>query len=141
MRLATNQSASPTKRNSREFTKNLLVLLGLCINCTCAFTAAIFLRLDFFSFLALVFFFSFLVGILVPDLNRSLIVTFLSVLAGAAITVGLYLSPPLLAGKAFLIDFVIEEILSAIAPFFLFGIVCAFLGTMVGSLLSGAIRS
>lgn len=123
----------------KTFLKLLLISLGLCLNFTCAFLAAIIFQLSFPSFLILILFFSFLGGLAVANVEKGTIITLLALSAGIFTAGGLYLSMPLLEGDAFMVNFLVEELLNSLAPHFIFGLICTIMGALVGNLLGEAI--
>lgn len=129
-----------TQKDSRSFLKETLVTLALCINYACAFVSVLFLKLESLYFIVLVFVLSFLPGLLSPSLGKSILKVLLSIVAGAAITVALYLAPLWVYNQTNMINMVLDQVLTFLAPYLIFGTLFAFLGSMLTSLMRDFFR-
>jgi len=92
-------------------------------------------------FVVIVFAFSFLGGAFFSDVEKSLVSIGLSMVAGAVITLVLFLLPLLAYGQTWEINVIIDQAIGFIAMHLLFGSISAIMGAMLGSfILSGALR-
>jgi hypothetical protein len=125
-------------KDRRKFLSESLIILASCINYTCIFLLTIIFHWEVAIFLLIVGVLSFFVSILVLNVARSIAYVGFSVIAGAAITVLLLLSPPLVYGEMWAVNYALESAVQPVARLLLFAIVFAFVGSILGSFASDA---
>ena len=125
---------------SKELLKETLIILALCVNYTCAFALALFLHLEIPYFIVTVLIFSFLAGSFLPSMGRKILSVGLSIVAGAALTIVLYVAPLVVYGETWMVDLVLLEVLTFVVPHLLFGALFSLLGSVMGTFLGDALK-
>jgi hypothetical protein len=125
-------------KDRRKFLRESLIILASCINYACIFLLTIIFHWEIAIFLLMVGVLSFFVSILVLNIGRSIAYVGFSVIAGAAITVLLLLSPPLAYGEMWAVNYALEPAFQPVVRLLVFAIVFAFMGSLLGSFASDA---
>lgn len=89
-------------KGHRPFTKELSTILALCINYVCAYLFMFIWKQDY-CYYATISVTSLLAGIVIVDFKRSLFYVGISLLVGAAVTVGINVAPLIMYGAQYLV--------------------------------------
>lgn len=125
-------------KDRRKFLSESLIILASCINYACIFFLTVIFHWEVAVFLLIVGILSFFVSLLVLNVGRSIAYVGFSVIAGAAISVLLLLSPALACGEMWAVDYALESAFQPVVRLLLFAIVFAFVGSILGSFASDA---
>jgi hypothetical protein len=125
-------------KDRRRLLRESFIVLASCVNYACVFLLTILFHLDISVFLITTTALSFLVSILVLNVGRSIAYVSFSLVVGAIICIIAELSPLLVSGDTWAINYTLEAAIQPIVRLALFGIVFSFFGSIVGSLLGDA---
>jgi hypothetical protein len=125
-------------KDRRKFLSELLIILAACINYACIFFLTVIFHWEVAVFLLIVGILSFFVSLLVLNVSKSIAYVGFSVIAGAAISVLLLLSPAFAYGEMWAVNYAFESAFQPVVRLLLFAIVFAFVGSILGSFASDA---
>lgn len=120
-----------------KFRKQLLVTLASCANFTGVFVLRLFWNLEFHNVLITVLVLSFLAGLLIEEIEKSIFCVCFSLVVGGIMTSLIYVFPLLVQGEDLLIvqNFLWQAIQS-VAQVFIVALVVAFVAAISASILS-----
>lgn len=124
--------------NRRKFLKEFLVILASCTNYACVFFLTVLLHVELGIFLVAMAILGFFISILILNVGRSLAYSCLSLIIGASLSVILLVSPPLVYGEMWDVNYTLEAALQPVMRLLLFAIVFSFVGVLLGSFISDA---
>lgn len=123
---------------SKRLLRELLILLASCLNYACVFLLTVLFHFDISIFLIIMTALSFLVSILVLNIGRSIAYVSFSLIIGAVICIIALLSPPLVYGETWALNYALEAAIQPVIRLALFGIVFSFIGAILGSFAGDA---
>ena len=122
----------------RRFLRESLIVLASCVNYACIFLLTVLFHVEIIVCLLTVMVLSFFVSILVLNIGRSIAYVSFSLVTGAAISVALLLSPPLVYGEMWAVNYALEAAVQPVIRLLLFAMVFSLLGAILGSFISDA---
>lgn len=120
----------------RQILLTLLIALASSLNFAGAILLNVVWKIDLLLYMPLAFMMSFLMGVILVNMGRSLISACVSLFLSSAIVTAVMTLPPVIIGEgASVIDEALMSTLNAVSRILLFNLVVCILGALVGSLV------
>lgn len=125
----------PKIKDRKKFLRESLILLASLLHHTCALLVTIIFKLEIVLLLVVVMALGFLVSIFTVNFKRSITYACFSLIVGSIITILLLLSPLMLSGQMWQINYVLEPVIHSVMRLLPFSFVFSFFGTILGNFI------